>query len=669
MDQRQLFLRDVLTTLFKRKGLILFFAILVVVLVFVGNTVLPPTYESTAQIMLLRGRETLSTPATATLSEAPAGLPMVQMTEADVLSEIQLIYSNDVLRKVVEDLGLHTGGSGQGATGVRAVFNAVQDAWTRGTIAIGLQNEKTALESWVEILRGAIHARQIQDSNVIDIRCRMGTAEDAQNVLAEVIKLYKEKHILIFEPEGSSTFFQNELDEARTAWTTAQNKLKQFRTDNGVFEIEKENDLLLEQFSRAKRLDLQLQDLNKVNGEEIDTAGPESELMISLSRETESTVITELRLRVLEKILRRHEVTQSKGPNHPAVVAINNEIESAWDRLNDAIAHTSKVVTAEKESLQQRLTELAELMDEHDGLVKEVELKNDAYAFFGQKVQEAVAGERLAQKQYTNIRDVSAPSLPSSPIRPRKLFNMLIAVIVGLVGGTALAYIREYLDHGLKTPEDVDHFLNVPMLASFFREGAGVLDVREAQRMASLIDANECAGPVGIVEVASSSEGEGSLDVARALADASADSQPRKTLLIDLAVGGAGNGFTDLVLEQAKVEDCVANTGNLDTMQRGTQVGLPSHLWNSEKLQEILTGLHDTYSRIVFHAPPILSSSDTLDLARIADGVVVVIKSDSTRREVVMRAMESLAKSKGRVLGAVLTARKQMIPRFVYKRI
>lgn len=669
MDQRQLFLRDVLTTLFKRKGLIILFALLVVVLVFAGNIVLPPTYESTAQIMLLRGRETLSSPATATLSETPSALPMVQMTEADVLSEIQLIYSNDVLSKAVVELNLHQGGSGQGASGVRAIFNAVQDAWTQATIAIGMQNERTALEAWVDILRDSIHARQVQDSNVIDVRCRMGTAVDAQNVLSKVIELYKEKHIEVFEPEGSSDFFENELEEARTAWTVAQDQLKQFRTDNGVFEIEKENELLLEQFARAKRLDLQLQELNQLSAEDIDALAPESDLMRTLSRETESTVITELRLRVLEKILRRHEIMQSKGPNHPAVIAINNEIESAWDRLNDAIAHTTQVVNAEKESLQERLTMLAELMDEHDGLVKEVELKNDAYAFLGQKVQEAVAGERLALLQYTNIRDVSLPSLASSPIRPRKLFNMLIAVIVGLVGGVSLGYMREYLDHGLKTPEDVDHYLNVPVLASFFREGEGVLDVGEAQRMASLIDATECAGPVGIVEVASSADGEGSLDVARALADASADNQPGKTLLIDLANAGPGNGFTDVVLDEARAEDCVANTGYLDTMQRGTQITLPAHLWSSDKMQEILASLHDNYSRIVFHAPPILGSSDTLNLARIADGVVVVVKSDSTRREVVMRAMESLAKSKGRVLGAVLTARKQMIPRFVYKRM
>jgi uncharacterized protein involved in exopolysaccharide biosynthesis len=669
MDQRQLFLRDVLTTLFKRKGQIILFALLVVVLVFVGNIVVPPVYESSAQIMLLRGRETLGTPATATLSDAPSALPMVQMTEADVLSEIQLIYSNDVLRATVEELGLHTGGSGQGASGPRAVFNGIQNAWRNATIAIGLQDEKSALEAWVDILRDAIQARQVQDSNVIDIRCRMGTAEDAQRVLQAVVENYKEKHIEVFEPEGSSSFFQNELAEARQEWTAAQERLKQFRTENGIFEIEKENELLLEQFARAKRLDLQLQELNELSGEEIDAAGPESELMQTLSRETESTVITELRLRVLEKILRRHEVMQSKGPNHPAVVAINNEIEAAWDRLNDAIAHTTQIVEAEKASLQERLEKLAELMDQHDGLVKEVELKNDAYAFFAQKVQEAVAGERLAARQYTNIRDVSSASVPTSPIRPRKLFNMLIAVIVGLVGGIALAYMREYLDHGLKTPEDVDHYLNVPLLASFFREGSGALDVGEAQRMTSLIDATECAGPVGIIEVASSTDGEGALDVARALADASADNQPGKTLLVDLSTAGPGNGFTDVVLDQAQPDECVANTGYLDTMQRGTQISLPAHLWNSEKMQEVLANLHDNYSRIVFHAPPILNSSDTLNLARIADGVVVVIKADSTRREVVMRAMESLAKSKGRVLGAVLTARKQLIPRFVYKRM
>lgn len=45
MDQRQIFLRDILTTLFKRKLFIILFVVAVFALVFVGNYIWPPTYE------------------------------------------------------------------------------------------------------------------------------------------------------------------------------------------------------------------------------------------------------------------------------------------------------------------------------------------------------------------------------------------------------------------------------------------------------------------------------------------------------------------------------------------------------------------------------------------------------------------------------------------------
>ncbi len=56
MDQRQIFLRDILTTLFKRKLFIILFVVAVFALVFVGNYIWPPTYESMAKVQVTRGR-------------------------------------------------------------------------------------------------------------------------------------------------------------------------------------------------------------------------------------------------------------------------------------------------------------------------------------------------------------------------------------------------------------------------------------------------------------------------------------------------------------------------------------------------------------------------------------------------------------------------------------
>lgn len=177
-----------------------------------------------------------------------------------------------------------------------------------------------------------------------------------------------------------------------------------------------------------------------------------------------------------------------------------------------------------------------------------------------------------------------------------------------------------------------------------------------------------------IIEVASSVPGEGGNRVARALAEVSADDPAGPTLLVDLSGDGikeapSGRGIVDLIMDGGQLEDCVSSVGQLYVMGRGSQKDIPTYVWKSEKMKALLDEMRQRFSRIIFYTPPVLRSGEAVNLARLADGIVVVVKFDSTRREVVMRAMELLAEAKGRVLGAVLTDRKQIIPSAVYKRI
>jgi Mrp family chromosome partitioning ATPase len=82
--------------------------------------------------------------------------------------------------------------------------------------------------------------------------------------------------------------------------------------------------------------------------------------------------------------------------------------------------------------------------------------------------------------------------------------------------------------------------------------------------------------------------------------------------------------------------------------------------------------MHDLrarYQYIIFSVGPILQTHDSLKLARHVDGVIITIKADSTRREVVNRAVDTLKEARPKVLGAVLTERTQSIPQAVYRRI
>ena len=132
----------------------------------------------------------------------------------------------------------------------------------------------------------------------------------------------------------------------------------------------------------------------------------------------------------------------------------------------------------------------------------------------------------------------------------------------------------------------------------------------------------------------------------------------------------SGRGLFDLVLNGGgNLEEFVNKVGALYVMGKGSKKDCPTYMWKSERMKNLLGELRARFTRVVFHVAPVLTSGDAVNLARLADGIVIAVRADSTRREVVMRAIELMAESKGRVLGAVLTERKHIIPSAIYKRI
>jgi polysaccharide biosynthesis transport protein len=86
-------------------------------------------------------------------------------------------------------------------------------------------------------------------------------------------------------------------------------------------------------------------------------------------------------------------------------------------------------------------------------------------------------------------------------------------------------------------------------------------------------------------------------------------------------------------------------------------------------MRGLLTELRKQYQHVLIHVGPILQSQDALTVARHVDSILLVVKADATRREVVNRAMDSIRDARPKVIGAVLTERTQTIPNAVYRRI
>jgi len=102
----------------------------------------------------------------------------------------------------------------------------------------------------------------------------------------------------------------------------------------------------------------------------------------------------------------------------------------------------------------------------------------------------------------------------------------------------------------------------------------------------------------------------------------------------------------------------------------GTGPGAPPAL-NSELLGARLKELRDEFRYVLVDAPALNVHMDAIALARNgnADGIIVVLQADSTRRETAIKAVASVRQAKIEVLGAVLNRRSFPIPELLYRRL
>lgn len=654
MEQRQLFLRDVLTVLFKRKFLIAIFAIVVIAAVFVGNQVWPSTYESSAKIRILRGRETSQLQPTAV--QTTGGMTLVQMGREDINSEIEVILSNDVLKTVVQESGL------AGSTGLRRIILSIQQT-------LGLKGPGDAEQEAIEDLRERIEVTAIKDSFVLEIVVQSGSAQQAQDVCANIIDAYTAKHAEIFSTTESKNFFDTEITRVERELSNAQAALNAYRNQNNVISVEAEKELLLEQYREAKKLLVQLEQTEGVVSSTATEEGLEDQTIIgALSSQTESPVVTELQLKLLELVLRRNNISRSLGPKHPEIVAVTEEIRSAHLRLVDAIETTKQVTEARVTEIENRITALNGTEAELELLEGKVAVLKDTLEYYSTKAEESLVAINMRSQQLSSISIISKPQVPADPVSPNKLLNLVIGILAGVIGGVGLAFFLEYLDHGLKTPEDIEYFLNVPCLASFFKDSKLTLNQNEVERLAAVLDSGASESKSKLIQVASAVPGEGSQRVARALAEGYAENPTGHVLLIDLA-SETQVGFADVVEGVAPIENAISEQGSVATLGGGKRNDCPVYLWSSDRMEEVIGALRGRYERIIFHTLPVLQSHDAINLARFADGAVIAIQADNTRREVVQRAVSGITNAAGRVIGTVLLDRKQVIPGVVYRRI
>ncbi|MBC8255466.1 MAG: polysaccharide biosynthesis tyrosine autokinase [Ardenticatenia bacterium] len=272
-----------------------------------------------------------------------------------------------------------------------------------------------------------------------------------------------------------------------------------------------------------------------------------------------------------------------------------------------------------------------------------------------------------------------------NPVRPHTMRDTLLAAVVGAMLAVGTAFLIEYLDDTVKSPEDVTRVLGLSTLGAIAHmrldgranrieeqlvtAASPKSPISEAFRtLRTNIKFSSVDKPIRRLLVTSPSPTDGKSITAANLATVMAqagqsvvlvDADLRRPVLHKIFQLPNNVGLTTSLLTGSNPgpNDCLLSPPEMENLQVLTSGPLPpnpSELLGSQRMGQLIEHLEQQADLLIFDSPPTLAVTDAAVLAKQVDGVLLVIDAGTTREEVARRAIGELSKVGAPVLGVVL---------------
>lgn len=267
--------------------------------------------------------------------------------------------------------------------------------------------------------------------------------------------------------------------------------------------------------------------------------------------------------------------------------------------------------------------------------------------------------------------------LPSSPIGPMKGLTILLAAMVGFVLAACEAYLLEYLDDTVKSPDVVMRLFSAPIIGRIFEQIEEGNDKRlyDAENsnhpltepfraLRTAIDFAEKDQALKKILISSADIGDGKTTVAVNLA-LSLTQKGKKVFLLDADLRKPkihkllnldnDEGLADLALSPSGFDwrSKIKETRYVTVLTAGKTPLDPAGLLSSQSMNVFLSELEETADVVIIDGPPFFVA-DAMILASKVDGVLVVVRPGHTRHSLAKTAVEQIKLVGARVVGIVL---------------
>lgn len=641
-----------------RYGVILLTFLLVFMTAAVITSVMPRKFESTSVVQVHPSMIAINP-----IGNSGGVNPGAQMTRNYMENEFQTIVAAETLKMAAAKIDLEARWSMEMDEVVSVLKGVVQAVPMRGTdfIKITVRHAKpddakeiadSVAEAYMERrkqteVNRAERALEALDDELI---AQSDMVQDHRKDLTVLIQQYG---IPYFDGNNSNPLGATEQDMFRSA----RHKLADFQTQRDQIEIQikelvgMDNQELVEY---AAGLDL-----------------PENQVTYYFTQHREA----------IEG--RRTLIAQGLGANHPDINAIEERAEGAMEYARKEAISLKAVLRTKLELVNRQVERMKEMVDDRQGDTVDLSLKQHTYTQAKETYEQsrAMLREMKIKQQEARVllkmpRDPitlhEKPKRAKGAIFPNITLNLILGAGVGLIFGIGIAFLLEHLDTSVKSLEDVERYLQVPVLAvipkdvGVLHKQSGMSPDAEAYRiLRTNIEFNRKNPEDNSITVVSGGAGEGKSTTLVNLAYVCAQGgyttlmidadlrRPRLHTFFDInnSVGLTNYLTTDLALEDVILQTPV---DNLYFLPSGILPADAAGILNSRRMSELLQDVKQRFDLVLVDSPPILGVSDAAVLASEVDLTMVVVQHRKLPRNMLMRVKQAVENVGGQVIGVVL---------------
>jgi tyrosine-protein kinase Etk/Wzc len=414
---------------------------------------------------------------------------------------------------------------------------------------------------------------------------------------------------------------------------------------------------------------------------------------IDLNIETQGVLegVVRLKTEVTQLQQQRDELRQKFTESHPSIVALDKQIARLQGQMNVQ---------------DKKIEVLPETQQDILKLTRDVQVATELYTVLLNKAQTLQVAKAGA---VADARIIDYASLPIEPIKPKKALIMAFSLILGLILGIALTFIRRALNRGVEDPELIEKELHIPVYASIPHsmeqeklskklksnsvrksndplilavQNKDDLAIESLRSLRTTLHFAFLEAQNNIIMITGPSPGVGktfvSINLAAVLADAG-----KKILLID---GDMRKGFINKVLgveRENGLSELVSNTGsdgvsmwdkaihripiaNLDFIPTGTIPPNPSELLLHERFGHLLASISKHYDHVIIDSPPILAVTDAAIIGRLASATLMVVKAGQHPMRELEQSVKRLSQAGVHLKGVVFNDLPELSSRYGY---